>query len=107
MKIFDIIVRKLNKKTQQDIIPVTNPMTADNSATENPFLARMSKHAVNLFERQCDIKNFTKLALSDPENTTHNARVEALLKEDVLDPLSDEVIKQLSENEDLLNDLGL
>jgi hypothetical protein len=67
----------------------------------------MSKHALKLHEKQCDIKNFTKLVLSDPENTTHNERVEQLLKEDVLDPLSDKVIEELSNNKELWKDLGL
>ena len=106
MKIFDIIAKKLNIKTKTDTAPVSNPIVGGNTEN-NEFLVRMSKHAVNLYERQCDVKNFSKLVLSDPENTSHNELVEALLKKDVLDPLSDEVIKELSDNEDLLRDLDL
>ena len=106
MKLFDMLAKKLNLGNQgQNTLlgAVSNPM-AD---TGNEFMNRMSKHALKLYEKQCDIKNFTKLAMSNPENTSHNELVEKLLKEDVLDPLSDEVIKQLSDNDDLYRDLGL
>ena len=80
---------------------VTNPIE------ENVFLTSMSKHALKLYEKQCDIKKFTKIALSDPEDNFHNEIVEELLKEGVFDPLEDSVIKELSENKDLWNDLDL
>jgi hypothetical protein len=105
MKIFDIIAKKLNKKSTKDSSVMTNPVNME--VAENEFLNRMSKHALNLYEKQCDIKKFSKLVLSNPENTSHNEMVEALLKENVLDPLSDEVIKELANNDALLDDLGL
>ena len=106
MKLFDMLAKKLNIRDQgQNIVSgrVSNPL----SDTGNEFINRMSKHALKLYEKQCDIKNFTKLAMSDPENTSHNELVEKLLKEDVLDPLSDEIIHKLVNNKDFLDDLGL
>lgn len=82
MKIFDMLAQKLNiKNSKHQIAGATNPIE-ENSGNE--FLNTMSKHALKLYEKQCDIKNFTKLALSDPENTSHNERVEQLLKDGVL-----------------------
>ena len=108
MNIFDMISQKLNKKlTRVNGSPATNPLNCDACDLNNVFMNKMSERALNLYEKQCDIKNFTKLALSDPENNSHNELVSKLLKEDVLDPLSEEVIKELSDNEDLLRDLGL
>ena len=107
MNIFDEITKKLNIKVNKFSNSVSNPIGQSDYDAKNEFFNIMSKRAINLYERQCDIKNFTKLALSNPENTSHNERVEALLKEDVLDPLSEEVIKQLSDNQDLIRDLNL
>ena len=105
MKIFDMLAQKLNIKGSKRSINGTSNPIMDND--ENEFLNSMSKHALKLYEKQCDIKNFTKLALSDPDNTTHNERVEKLLKEGVFDPLEDTVIEELANNKELWNDLGL
>ena len=107
MNILDKIAKKFNIKSISSKSTVTNPIDKKSSDVENEFLARMSKHALNLYEKQCDIKNFTKLVLSDPENTSHNQLVENLLKDNVFDPLEDKVIEELANNEDLLKDLGL
>ncbi|MBR6099158.1 hypothetical protein IKP85_05365 [bacterium] len=105
MKIFDMLAQKLNiKNSKHQIAGATNPIE-ENSGNE--FLNTMSKHALKLYEKQCDIKNFTKLALSDPENTSHNERVEQLLKDGVFDPLEDTVIEELAKNKELWDDLGL
>lgn len=105
MNIFDMITKKLNiKVSSRSVNGATNPIVENE---ENEFLNTMAKHALKLHEKQCDIKNFTKLALSDPENTSHNERVEQLLKEGVFDPLEDAVIKELAENKELWDDLGL
>ena len=108
MNIFDMISQKFNKKVlKANSSCTTNPLDCNVSDLNSAFMNKMSERALNLYERQCDIKNFTKLAMSDPENQSHNELVEKLLKEDILDPLSDEVIRELSSNEDLLRDLNL
>ena len=105
MKIFDKLAKKLNIKTgKHSAQSVGNPIESN---VESKFLNSMSKHALKLYEKKCDIKNFTKLALSDPENTSHNERVEKLLQEGVFDPLEESVIEELSKNKKLLDDLGL
>ena len=67
----------------------------------------MTKHAVKLYEKKCDIKNFSKLVLSNPENTSHNELVEELFQKGVIDPLEDEKLEKLADNSSFLRDLGL
>ncbi len=108
MDILSKLAQKLNFKNEKSVITgMSDPICGTDSDGGNEFLKKMSKHALKLHEKQCDIKNFTKLVLSDPENTSHNEIVEQLLKEDVLDPLSDKVIEELSNNKELWDDLGL
>lgn len=105
MSIFDKLAQKLNNRNTKRAVSGSTDPIAPNSESE--FLNSMSKHALKLYERKCDIKNFTKLVLSDPENTSHNERVEQLLKEGVFDPLENSVIEELANNKKLLDDLDL
>ena len=108
MNIFDKISEKLSLKvTKNGSSHVTNPSCFEKYASDNQFLNKLSAHALNLYEKKCDIKNFTKLVLSDPENTSHNKLVEELFKDKVLDPLEEKIIKELADNEALRRDLGL
>ncbi|MCM1265778.1 MAG: hypothetical protein NC200_06225 [Candidatus Gastranaerophilales bacterium] len=59
-------------------------------------------------EHRNDIAKFTKLAMSDIENITHNKLVEENFTTTELDAIfGDNIISSLSTNEQLLNDLGL
>ena len=99
--------RNLNIKNSTSKNKMTKPNSKEMLNCENEFIKKISEHALKLYERKCDIQNFTKLAMSNPENTSHNNLVKELLQKNILDPLSDEVIKRLASNEDLLNDLDL
>lgn len=108
MKIFKQLSEKLNIKTKKAAAQgMIKPIDVDFDLSKNEFLDNLSKHALRLYEKQCDIKNFTKLVLSDPENTNHNQIVEELLKKDVKDPLENKKLADLANNEKLLKDLGL
>ena len=59
-------------------------------------------------ERRNDIAKFTKLAISDIENTSHNDLVMDLMSDkDFMRIYEDEIFADLSTNEQLLNDIGL
>ena len=84
---------------------VTLPIESLKNQAKINFLKNLSKHALNMYERKTDINNFTRLALSDPENTSHNQIVDELFGGK--NPLSDEALFDLSENKRFLDDLGL
>ena len=71
------------------------------NSAQKIFLKSLSEHALNLYQRKTDINNFTMLALSNPEDTTHND----LVKEKELDEY--DVLFDLTNNEEFLKDLGL
>jgi hypothetical protein len=94
--------------TESSCFPMSSPVKSLREETKNSFLKSLSKHALNLYERKTDINNFTRLALSDPENTSHNDIVSKLFRdENATDPFSEEALFSVSENEKFLKDLGL
>ena len=79
----------------------------DNNAKQS-LLRKLSKSALNLYVKHSDIKNFTKLALSDPENLNHEKLVQDLIeKGEISDIMSDKSIVDLIDNDEFLKDLGL
>lgn len=71
-------------------------------------LKGLTKQALNLYTRKNDIKNFTKLALSNPEDKSHNDIITKLFNnKSITDALDNNNIKSLSENQRLFEDLGI
>ena len=102
---FRKIVSKLNnQKKQKAVQGMINPISANFEPAKNDFLDGLSKR---MFERQCDIKNFSKLALSDMDNISHNEIMQEMLNKGVVDPFEDEKLAELANNEKFLKDLGL
>ncbi len=105
---FRKIVSKLNnQKKQKAVQGMINPISANFEPAKNDFLDGLSKRAVEMFERQCDIKNFSKLALSDIDNIFHNEIMQEMVNKGVVDPFEDEKLAELANNEKFLKDLGL
>ena len=95
-------VRQLNlQKVQNSNSAVTSPFESQICADKKNLLKRLSQQALNLYQKKTDIKNFTKLALSNPEDTSHND----LIKEKELDEY--DILFDLSKSEEFLKDLGL
>lgn len=98
------VERLANTKTQAMSLPIES----FKDKAKLTFLKSLSKHALDLYERQTDINNFTKLALSDPENLSHNKLVKDLIDSgEVSDLLDEESYFELSDNKRFLEDLGL
>lgn len=96
------------ERSESSCFPMSSPVKSLKEETKNSFLKSLSRHALNLYDRKTDINNFTRLALSNPENTSHNDIVDELFgKEGVVDPFSEDSLFALSENEKFLKDLGL
>lgn len=94
--------------TENSCFPMSSPFESCQEKTKKSFLKTLSEHALNLYERKSDIKNFTKLVLSNPENASHEQLVDELFSNSKKnDPFSEEALFELSENERFLKDLGL
>ncbi len=104
---FKKLAQKLNLHKTKVSNPTINPIDVDFDGRKSVFLDKLTKTAVNMYERKCDIKNFTKLALSDPENDSHNKIMNELFSDGVIDTTDDEKLLQLSDNTRFLKDLGL
>ncbi len=104
---FKKLAQKLSLEREKHNSVATNPLSVDFDNKKSIFLNKLTKTAVNLYERNCDIKNFTKLALSNPENNSHNEIMNQLFSKGVVDPTDDERLMELSDNSRFLRELGL
>lgn len=96
-------LKEYNSKT--NTAPITIP--EEFVTPKNEYLKKISQKAVDLYQKQTDINNFSKLVLSNPENESHNDLVQKLFNEGVSDPFVDEKLAHLADNQKLLKDLGL
>ncbi len=105
---FKKLAQKLAADREKYSSVALNPINADFDERKKTLLNKMSENVVNMYERQADIKKFTKLALSDPENDSHNKIVDALfLRGIVIDKGTNEKLEALADNKKFLKDLGL
>ncbi len=104
---FKKLAQKLNLEKKKHTSAAINPLDVDFEGRKSVFLNKLTKTAVNMYERKCDIKNFTKLALSAPENDSHNKIMDELFAKGVIDPSDDDKLLELSDNTRFLKDLGL
>lgn len=99
---FEKLVSQLKTKKEQNSCNVaTSPFCEQNCQAQKTFLKSLSERALNLYQKKTDIKNFTKLAMSNPEDSSHND----LVKEKELDEF--DLLFDLSNNEEFLKDLDL
>lgn len=104
---FKKLAQKLYSEREKRSSAAINPMEVDFDSRKKVFLNKLTQSAVNLYERQNDIKNFSKLVLSNPENNSHNQIVDELFSKGIIDPFEDEKLLELSDNSRFLRDLGL
>ena len=101
------LVQQLKAQNVRNSLAIS-PIDEAKERTKNDFLKKISQHVLNLYERQSDINKFTKLALSDPDNTSHNDIVSELFGTGVIDDFGDEnEIYKLIDNDRFRKDLGL
>lgn len=104
---FKKLAQKLIQERQKRSNAAINPIDVDFDNRKSVFLDKLTRSAVNMYERKCDIKNFTRLVLSNPENNSHDRLMDELFAQGVIDPLEDEKLLELSDNSRFLRDLGL
>ena len=75
----------------------------------NPYVdkSEISANAIELFQRDCDINKFNKLAMSDSDDLTHLERMNEIFSEGVVDVFEDDVLSSLVTNSKLWDDLEL
>ena len=105
--IFKKLAQKLNTRKVKNIAGMINPVDVDFDAPKNEFLNTLTKDVLKMYEKKCDIKNFSSLVLANPENLSHNEMVEKLFDSGVIDPFEDDKLQHLADNAKLLRDLGL
>lgn len=92
---------------------VTNPiegMSPFNKIDNSAYLideSAISRDAYYLYQRECDVNNFTKLSMSNPEDTSHNELMQNLFSKGVIDPFAGDNVDTLVTNEKFLSDLKL
>ncbi len=109
----------LNKLSAQDLtnkgLMQSSNIERVNFDKKNPYAAidkkllidesSISGEAMNLYQKDLDIKKFTSLALSDPDNLSHNS----LVAENVFalqdDDFENKIIEGIFNNRNFLNDL--
>ena len=104
---FKKLAQKLSLEREKKSNTAINPIDVDFDERKGIFLKNMTQNALKMYEKNCDIKNFSKLVLSNPENTSHNELVDELFKKGTTDPFEDEKLFELSNNKRFLRDLGL
>lgn len=88
---------------------VTNPINNPYKNIDKNLLideTAISNEAIDLYQKEQDIKQFNALAMSDPEDLSHEEIISNLFSKGVSDPLSDEAMEELSNNQKLLEDLS-
>lgn len=75
----------------------------------NPYVDKteISANALELFQKDCDIKKFNKIAMSDEDDKSHLEMMKKLFESGVTDVFEDDVLKELVTNSKLWDDLEL
>ena len=82
----------------------------NNKDTErNPYIdkSEISANAIELFQKDCDIRKFNQIEMSDREDLSHLQRMQELFADGIVDPYEDDVISELLNNPKLWSDLEL
>lgn len=79
------------------------------AVNNNPYVdkSEISANAIELFQRDCDINKFNKIAMSNPDDLSHLERMSELFSEGVIDAFEDDILSSLSTNSKLWDDLEL
>lgn len=67
---------------------------------------QISNEALNLYEKEQDVKKFASLALSDDSDLSHMALMEEAFAGGVKSPFTDDVLESLLDNQKLLDDIN-
>ena len=79
-----------------------------NSYTKNPYVDKteISANAMQLFQKDLDIKKFTKIASENPEDLSYMEEMQELFKNGIVDPFEENALSELVTNSKLWDDLN-
>lgn len=106
----DLLARTLAQNDSvSNVVSLTASAAAGRNIDRNVLIDQfdISQEALKIYERENDIRKFTSLAMSDPENLSHNNYVEDLTKKGIIDPYEDDVLSNLVNNSKLWDDLAM
>lgn len=104
-----ILNSQLDKQNEVSKV-ATNPIKNPYQDIDKNMLideTAISSAAMQLYQKEQDVSKFNKLAMSDPENMSHDEIVDSLFSKGVVDPFSDEALSSLTNNQNFLADLGM
>ena len=105
----DLLKPQVDKQLEVSGV-ATNPIKNPYKNLDSNLLideTAISKEALNLYQKEQDVKKFNNLAMTDPNDTSHDEIIANLFNKGFTDPFSDEALSSLVNNNKLLDDLGL
>lgn len=77
--------------------------------SDNPYVDKteISANAMDLYQRDCDIKKFNKIAMSDLDDFSYLEKMQELFADGVTDIFEDDVLSEIANNKKLWDDLDL
>ena len=101
----------LQFNNSSNVINLANARSAlqkNGYASKNPYVDKteISANAMELFQKDLDIKKFTKIAIENPEDISYLEQMQELFAEGIVDPFEKEVLSELVTNSKLWDDLN-
>ena len=91
-----------------DITKIRSTLQKNGYVSKNPYVDKteISANAMELFQKDLDIKKFTKIAMENPEDISYLEKMQKLFSNGVVDPFEKEVLSELVTNSKLWDDLN-
>ena len=79
-----------------------------NGYQKNPYIDKteISANAMQLFQKDLDIRKFAKIASENPEDLSYLEKMQELFSEGVVDPFEEDILSELVTNSKLWDDLN-
>ena len=93
-----------------NVINLTNIRSSlqKNNYAKNPYVDKteISANAMQLFQRDLDIKKFAKIASENPEDLSYMEKIQELFADGIVDPFEEDSAANLVTNSKLWDDLN-
>ena len=100
----------LQLDTASNVINIANVRSSlqKSGYNKNPYVDKteISANAMQLFQKDLDVRKFTKIASQNPEDISYFEQMQELFSQGVIDPFEDDVLSELVTNSKLWDDLN-